>query len=250
VDGPELEPVGLWFDRNQDGISQKGEVVSATSAGVTALYYTPDAEQRDPQEVMATAGFERITDGRVVKGAAVDWLAREAQSKGELALNQQLLNLTQPPANDFLEKTLREERPVPAHGALVDSHLFAGTWKWKVRDDSAGKTQGNLFGTLVIVTNPGQSEVSGHSIIELPLSSDSADGKAQRGLLARSGIRGTLQQTNDGLELSLSVLDGKKVIAVSEVRLSQDGKKLLGSTITGKNEQHGSLSYEWEAERY
>lgn len=250
VDGAELDPLGLWFDRNQDGASQKGEVVSATSAGVTALFYTPDDNQPNPQEVMASVGFERTTNGQVIKGAAVDWFAREARSKGELALHQQLLNLNEPLTNDYLEKMLQDERNTTSSGALAGNDQFAGAWRWKVRDDSAHKERGTLFGTLVIITNPGQPEVSGHSVIELPLITNSPDKKAPRSVLARSSVRGTFQRTMDGLELVLSVVDGKKVIALSDVRLSQDGKKLLGTTITGENEQHGSLSYEWEAERY
>lgn len=249
VDGKELAPLGLWFDRNQDGRSQTGEVVSVSSAGVSALYYTPDEQQRNPQEVFATTGFERIVDGKTVRGAAVDWFAHEAQSKAQLALQQQLLNLNEPLTNEHLEKMLREEQHKPSHGTLIASDRFAGVWKWKVRDDSSQKDQGNSFGMLVLVTNQDSEKVSGYSVIELPLESTTASDSAPRKLLANSNVRGAFRAGEKGSELILSILDGTKVVAVSKVRFSPDGKKLLGSTTTGSSLIHGALSYEWEAEK-
>lgn len=250
VDGGELAPLGLWFDRNQDGVSQGGEVISASSAGVTALFYSPDSDQKNPQEVVASIGFERMVDGRVVTGAAVDWFAHEAQSKGELALQQQLLNLEEPLSNEHLKKMVKDEQQQSSYAALAGNDRFAGAWKWKVRDESPDKGDGNLFGTLIIVTNPGRQEVTGHSVIEVPLVRGDGSDEAPHKLLAKSEIRGAFRKTKSGLELIVSVLDRAKVIAVSKIRVSPDGRKLLGTTTTGKSEQHGTLSYQWEAERY
>jgi hypothetical protein len=69
-------------------------------------------------------------------------------------------------------------------------------------------------------------------------------------LLANSNIRGVFNADAQGTGLTLSVLDGEKVVAVSSIRLSSDGTKLLGSTTTGSSAQHGSLRYDWEAVRH
>jgi hypothetical protein len=249
VDGEELLPLGLWFDKNQDGKSQPGEVRSADQAGVTALFYTPDREQATPREIVASVGFERIEDGKVVRGALVDWFAHETQSKVEVALQQQLLNLNEPLTNDHLEALLRERtQAATSVSRVVGKERFAGAWKWSVHEDSPNRERGNLSGTLVIVTDEDSNNVRGQSIIEVPLEGGDAD--QPRALLSNSQITGIFQADKDGTSLLVSVLDGPRVVAVSTIKASADGKTLRGTTTTGSSAEHGSLRYEWEATRH
>lgn len=246
VDGAELEPLGLWFDRNHDGISQPGEVVSAESQKVTALFYTVDRKQPREHEIWATVGFERLVDGKPVKGSAVDWFAQEARSKVELALRQQMNNVANATTSNYLEELLEQQPPAP-YASLVGQDKFAGAWKWSIRDTSQLKADISTGGTLMLITNPGDPKVTGMSMIELPLEGGAPD--QPRRLLAYSPIEGSFEFKDGQLGLTFSVQDKDKSLAVSKVTVSEDGNTLRGTTTTGATEGGIPLTYEWEASR-
>jgi hypothetical protein len=66
----ELKGICVWFDRDSDGQSDKGEVVSVESLGVTAIATRPTG--RDQQSLMHKAGI-RFKDGRTAP--TYDWIA-------------------------------------------------------------------------------------------------------------------------------------------------------------------------------
>ncbi len=246
VDSSELDPLALWFDRNHDGISQPGEVVSLVSQDVTALFYTIDSHQPREHELWATVGFERIVAGKVVTGASVDWFAQEAKSKVELALRQQMDNVSNLATGSYLEELLEQQAPAP-YASLVGQDKFAGAWKWTIKDASAATAGISAGGTLMLITNEGDPEVTGMSMIELPLEGGSAD--QPRRLLAHSPISGSLEFKDGQLDLTFSVLDDDKVLAISKVTVSDDGKTMRGTTTTGATKGGVPLTYEWEASR-
>jgi hypothetical protein len=246
VDGSELEPLALWFDRNSDGISQPGEVVPVKDENVTALFYTIDTDQPREHELWASVGFERIVDGAVVTGGAVDWFAQEAKSTVELALRQQMDNVANLPSRNYLDDLLEQQPPAP-YASLVGQDKFAGAWKWAVRDSAKVKGGVSAGGTLMLITNEGDSEVTGMSMIELPLEGGTAE--EPRRLLAHSPISGSFEFKDGQLGLTFSVLDEDKTLAVSKVTVSDDGNTLRGTTTTGATEGGIPLTYEWEATR-
>jgi len=68
LSGTELNGLAVWFDRNQNGISEPGEVVSLEQAGVLAL--ATDANGDSGGSPMNAHGV-RLKDGRVTPGW--DW---------------------------------------------------------------------------------------------------------------------------------------------------------------------------------
>lgn len=69
ISGVELEPLALWFDKNRDGVSQRGEVISVEEAKILALYYTPDGEDKSTRSITASRGFKRVlADGSEIEG--------------------------------------------------------------------------------------------------------------------------------------------------------------------------------------
>jgi hypothetical protein len=246
VDGAELEPLGLWFDRNHDGISQPGEVVSASSERVTALFYAVDSKQSREHELWASVGFERIVDGKLVTGAAVDWFAQEARSKAELALRQQMDNAANSTTGEYLQELLDRQAPAP-YASLVGQDKFAGAWKWTIRDSSNANANISSGGTLMLVTNEGEREITGMSMIELPLVTWSND--QSRRLLAYSPVTGSFEFKDGKLGLTFTAQDGAKALAVSNATVSEDGNTLRGTTTTGATDGGVALTYEWEATR-
>jgi hypothetical protein len=66
----ELKGIAVWFDRNSNGRSDRGEIISLESLGVTALGTRPTG--RDGASPMHAAGI-RLRDGRTLP--SYDWIA-------------------------------------------------------------------------------------------------------------------------------------------------------------------------------
>jgi tetratricopeptide (TPR) repeat protein len=73
ISGPELSGLSLWFDRNQNGVSDPGEVIPIEEAGVEALAVEADA--KDGMVLTSTRGV-RMKDGTVLP--SWDWIATES----------------------------------------------------------------------------------------------------------------------------------------------------------------------------
>jgi hypothetical protein len=72
----ELKGISAWFDRNSNGQSDKGEVVSLESLGITAIGTRPtDYDGKTPRH----ASGLRLRDGRTLP--TYDWIAPAAKSK-------------------------------------------------------------------------------------------------------------------------------------------------------------------------
>ena len=75
--GPgELEGISVWFDRNSNGVSDTGEVVSVESLGITAIATRPTGY--DGKSPMCTAGL-KLRDGRT--RPTYDWIAPAAKPR-------------------------------------------------------------------------------------------------------------------------------------------------------------------------
>ena len=83
ISGKELSDLGLWFDRNRDGVSQNGEVIPIEKTDVRALYYQADYRDEARKEIYALRGYERATAKGVATGALVDWYGEEYSSEQE-----------------------------------------------------------------------------------------------------------------------------------------------------------------------
>lgn len=71
LSGSELRGLAIWTDSNQDGVSERGEVVSAQIAGIAALRTV--ATGRVGESLVSSGGL-RLRDGRVLP--TYDWVTR------------------------------------------------------------------------------------------------------------------------------------------------------------------------------
>lgn len=71
--GAELDDLAVWFDRNQDGIAQPGEVTPVRELGIKAIAVEPTG--RDAGMPTAERGI-KLDDGRVLP--TWDWIAEPA----------------------------------------------------------------------------------------------------------------------------------------------------------------------------
>jgi hypothetical protein len=86
VGGLELADLALWFDHNQNGKSEEGEVRRLSEVGVTTLYVGPAREMTPFLSTVSTMqfqttsrwltverGYTRLVDGKKVELPSVDW---------------------------------------------------------------------------------------------------------------------------------------------------------------------------------
>lgn len=122
LEGTELKSIALWFDFNQDGISDKDEVkgLASEGVGVEAIgvkgLSTPDVYGN----IFVEQGYKRKKGNAVVVGRSVDWFAGYKDARlGSEALSK---DLVVPLPKDVLA----EKAQSPATNDLT------GFWDWQV----------------------------------------------------------------------------------------------------------------------
>jgi hypothetical protein len=265
IAGDELAPLALWFDGDRDGSAQEGEVKPLDRAGVTGLYYQPDRENTATKSLFASKGYERISDGKLVNGASVDWYADGADSQFELI--SKLFAQAEPKGgvsgaarNTVTDQASGEKETAakPAHQPASepdDSRKVNGAWLWsldkkQVRGPGQNKEKEVPQGYLTL-SDKGDGTITGHSYVELPFNED-AKTEVKR-MVAMTTLKGTKQTDNDGrvtLKFSLTTKEGTQID--SEAELSRNGVRLInGKSVATTNYQgkRGSISYTWTAKR-
>ena len=261
ISGPELEPLALWFDKNQNGVAEPGEVIPLTDLGVTALYYKPD--RRDPitRSLIVTRGFER-RDGRGVRtGAAVDWYSDSAMTREELLakhLAHAALCGADPskktkgvfPSRDFdlnpITPLALPARPnaVTATGQKTPS--IAGLWRWSVDEglDSAKASPQGYF----TIAEDGKGGIAGHSYVQVTFPNAVADATSMLSVSAFHGTR-TATDGEDSVHFVIEIPNGTEV--TNEARVLQSGQLLEGSSEATVNYEGKPISirYRWKANK-
>jgi hypothetical protein len=246
ISGAELEPLGLWFDENRDGISQPGEVKRLEEVGVTALYYKPDHTDAVSGSIYAKVGFERMVESKVVTGASVDWYGATADSRFELIDGYAGLSKKQDSASAS-ENTGDETDAVLASFASKAS--VTGAWKWHFKDRAMNA--GELpEGYLIFAPRlDNAKELTGYAVTE-KFYTRSPQNKL-RSFASVFALRGkrTVDLSGDTKLAFSSSYQGSET--KSEASLSSDGKILSGQTSV--DVQRGGklqkLTYNWIAER-
>ncbi len=77
----EFDGISVWFDRNSDGRSDVGEIVSVESLGITSIATRPNSY--NGKSPMNTSGF-RLKNGRTLP--TYDWIAPSVQLRQETLL--------------------------------------------------------------------------------------------------------------------------------------------------------------------
>ncbi len=239
ISGTEIAPLALWFDRNQDAVSQPGEVVSARDAGLKSLSLDHEPFNPVTQAIHARLGYEREIGGEVVAGESVDWYGETSASKIEMVLREQ--------ARVALTNELNSESDTaaPTRGADV---RFNGMWEWKLDGDTRVDAQAPTKGLLHLAFDEETGQVSGSSFAQAPIQD-----KAGRKLLkvTRLSVEGAAKGDR---EIRFRIYDGKRRVAESTAVLSADGKELRGEAVSRVVKSPGSdetnkVSYRWTAHR-
>ena len=243
VSGEELEPLGLWFDENRDGVSQKGEVRPLRAEGVTTLFFAPDTRNERTKSIYATKGYERTVNGEAVTGMLVDWYGKEGFSRDHLIASLSQLNqLSNEGQESHSDLKPQEFAAVQRKEMDID-----GLWQWTYED----KTYGGILGLYGLEGDA----VKGFSMIDTSLTDEAKSQLGVEHVAATIPLRGSVTNGGDGRERTLRFTIYSKGASHTEstVTISADGTQMSGtSTVISdvKGSDGNNLSYSWTATRF
>jgi len=233
VSGEELKDLALWFDRNQDGISQPGEVTALSELGVTALYY--EADTKEEGALVATKGYERIVDGKTVVARSMDWSEKSLRNGFDVILDKtdKILSSSMTSFEASTDSAAKN-----SDSSVVDA--IAGVWNWSI-DLPAN-------GSGILSFDSTENGVLGTTITQVGLTGMSA--AESKVLFAHFEVE--LEKSKDGLLMVHFTQGGKDgATMINSAILSKDKDKLVGKTIVKNSSlsESGSYEYTWTAER-
>jgi hypothetical protein len=237
VRGEELREFSLWFDKNRDGISQPGEVVTMESVGVTALFFNVDSKDPATGSIRAAKGFERTINGQRIIGASVDWYGETADSEYEL-VSAALLQ-----SGGAIPKALPAIDPQDPAAAKSESSV-SGVWQWQLStSDSLLKSPG---GDGYFILRESEEGIAGYSLTELPFEPNAK--LNLRSMVHTILLQGTVSHDAKGQKTLNFEIRQKAGVLRSSARLTEFGA-LEGTTTASYDEQGKArkLSYSWLA---
>jgi hypothetical protein len=226
----ELKNIAIWFDFNQDGISDKGEVKSLSSVSIEAIGVTISQAETDRGLIFADKGFRRKIGDEIVQGRSVDWFGGLVKDRlGSEALHP----------------------PIPTGGRVASAskeveHTISGFWNWRAVDFTGRELPENLpSGSFILFKD--NNDVAGTAYISNRL----APNKAGLGeTIDASGITGSTFKTNEGnTHVSFSTKTAFGGTVTSEAELAADGETLAGVTTEELGPDKDKTTYAWIAQR-
>lgn len=242
LEGDELKSIALWFDFNQDGVSDKDEVKSLASVNVEAIGVKPnegevidvkaDAGARGAHNIFADQGFKRTKNGKVTVGRSVDWFVGYTEARlGAEALS----NEAQVP--------LPEE--VLAERAKVDTVArdFTGFWDWKVVAED--EFPQNLPAGMLRIKQNGES-IEGYTMSQRNVA---ANGAGVGYVVNSKGLKGDTHSENGERFMRFETVGTGDSPVYALASLSSDGQTLKG--LSKEKLPNGTwVEYSWVARRY
>lgn len=233
VSGEELQDLALWFDRNQDGVSQPGEVVALSELDVLALFYRADAEEEGA--LVATKGYERRVDGKIVVARSMDWSEKSLRDGFDVIREK---------TGTSLSDSLTASESSTATAANVSDRSSAeaieGVWNFSLNHPAKGSgllsftaTEDGILGTTV-----SQVGVAGVPKVASNVLFAHFQGEAKR-------------SENGSIEIHFTQGESQGTTLISSATLSKEQDRLVGKTTVRNSplSKSGSYEYTWTAER-
>ncbi len=246
ITGEELAPLGLWFDRNQDGIAQAGEVVPTREANVTKLALGPTHSDPVNGLTIVEAGFERSENGHSTGGRSVDWLSKTSPSPSALLLDwvmRSSSSAAQPPA-------AAAPQAVPQVGPAAQSPAtsnLTGPWEWTFESAGTPAAADPVKGFLVL-HELANGKLDGASLVQIDLK---APEEHRLSAIRFALLEGSVSFLPDGRRsVHFTSAPSEHISTRSEAVLSADGQTLSGRTReigSGNSGKSRVVEYRWKA---
>jgi len=235
--GAELSALSLWFDRNQDGISDTGEVLDLTSYGILKISLDREVKTLEQGNLLMSEAAMSNSVGQGRSLDLIDWTSMSSESSSELVAS--LKNIGSTNQVESSRANSSQTKSVAQLNVGDDAAMqYEGVWKWKL--DTIGD---GAFGTTGVFgfTRSGNSLVGTNIIIRPVISQSNAP--------YREIILDRLKEvTVASNTLRFHSKDDDENQVLNSATLSADGKKLIGtSRVQLKNKQ--VIEYPWEAVR-
>jgi hypothetical protein len=256
IAGDELEPISLWFDANRDAQVNSGELKSALSENITALFYKGASQLGTSKDVVLSVGYERSVNGTVTTGSSVDWFSEVFSSEKEAA--DTLVAIAESFSKEQYVQAAEFEEWMTEPGVFQpnssDNHQLdiGGYWVWWQKDNEEVSQK---HPALFAFHQSSNGVVRGFSVTESPVL-ENAGGFST--IVRTSPTTGNYTRTSGGESiLTFDVLDQfGKPGASSTAKLSNDGLHLEG--VTSQTTEYlkdgtpisASVSYAWRATKF
>lgn len=265
--GEELSDIMLFFDYNQNGICDDGEMHSARSMGITKL--STKFDRKDPlnNDLISEYGYERQNHGTIITGRSIDWYAKAYESRYS-ALQRMAIDfsLSSAKTTNFDSKNTKDTDKIETESileqilesansgftkVLTNDRDPSGIWKWEADGDSkAGGlmifASTNGFSSINKSSTADGAIIAGATVIEAPLVSTKMELKDIRSSLLMNPFVGLVDYKNNTAEIQFEI-SNKTHNSVSRARLEKDG------TLSGQSEQQLKsgeiIKYTWKAKR-
>jgi len=232
LEGAELKGIALWFDFNQDGISDPGEVKSLDSVGVLSLGVLVSSTDSEHGNIYAKQGFRRKTKNGVIEGSSVDWFS--GPLKGDYGAEAL-----------YAPRGAESKTEAPLRAASLSSP-FAGVWDWRMTDPQGDELSDNMpHGTIIL--HGDHSSIKGSSYVSTKLAPNQ-NGIGE--LIEYSRIVGQVVEKEDGIaQLKFSAQNQRGNHVETVAQLSPDNRFLAGITTEEQGKDRKPLRYAWIARR-
>jgi len=232
IRGSELRPLALWFDKNQNAIAERGEIVSATSKGITSLRTTYDTVDPKSGTLLSVKGYERVTSkGRSLTGNTFDWYSDTYTSKRS-ALAELDRAFQAPPSESY---SPRFSEAFKSTNQLETLGPLDGFWIWQ--HDSDPKTGGVFF----LEENKGR--MAGVSLVERR---QKPNARGVRSFYDKALLVGTISKAGSSRKVTMTS-NYKGVVTKSTATLDEKKGILTGTSTASKGGP--SLKMGWTAKR-
>lgn len=235
LENTELANIALWFDFNQDGVSDPDEVISLEKAKVEAIGVKSSSTDTDTGNIFAEQGFRRKLSDGVVIGRSVDWFSGVVEGRyGMEALVPPLDDAT---LRNFKNTAVKQENP---------SEQLAGFWSWRAVDPKGEELVQNLpSGSFTLYETA--KGVEGTAYIAGRLAPNTA-GLGE--VINFSKILGTTSKTTNGrMQITFNTKSAEGRDVRSTAKLLDNGAVLAGVTTEEQGGDKKTVTYMWVAKR-
>jgi len=243
-----LAPLGLWFDRDRDGVSQPGEVLSIVEARVTRIFTGPTIPVTSSRAVKVQRGFIREdAAGHQIEGETIDWYSEGAQTMGELMARQDFHTSKRDSERLDSPGQVSATSAIPwAMGDIVANSPLNGRWIWSDPKDETKLEHGAL--ELVERSDGG---ISGMALSQVNLETD----LSMRHAIGFKVLNGRVsKRAGKSLDFTFSSIDsrganGTKPSVETTATLDTVSRVLTGITTQyiGEGMSQRKVEYRWVA---
>ena len=235
ISGEELRDLGLWFNANQNGISESGEVQRIAVTGVTHLYLPQNPTYDPSRDIEVVRGYRRELNGAVIYGRSVDWTAR-GNTGAAAIMGAGISGGVEPSWHG------KEVEAEPASEGLSRETIRAmearvrGGWSWKMRSVAGIDPQHG--GMLLFDFGDGEAR-KGFAMTDAQLEGS--------GTIGRIGLREGFTWSITGVDrVEFVVVKTPSTVLRNTARISADGTTMEGETV-GEKRGQPTLRYRWIA---